>query len=364
MSPPSLRDNARGIAKHMLGMLKDKNINIYSTFGYDIKYENNKLQKWQREELTSTVPDTEYNYNSTPHKTDTILRKRDNFQPDSVCKFNLLEEWTFNPHTDKITIEIQYIEPLTNRYLKDGAYLGSQPAFRMSYDDVCTHIIIDSRKNYLREALNYCIWQSYFVPGAAETPGDLISYYMKDADAIMETEVRTTDDTIKHFLSTGDQQPPLTELIVDSIKAKKLSAFDTGSAPFSHQLSKIQLLESISGRVDTVDKTDTLTGRETIMIIRHDFNFSAIHSYKVLQHWHFDPLFNRKTEITLKAIAPMHDEYNDSGLLTGTKTMFWVKYKDVQPIIQQSETYNPENNFALHIWQHFFTTADKPVIEK
>src|SRR5271156_3006622 len=131
MSAPSLRDNAIGIAQYMLGMLTENKVNVYSPFGNDTKYENDKLAKWQYEELTSTIPDTEYNYNSTTRKTDRTPRKRNNFNPDSVYKFNLLEEWTFDPFTDKITIEIQYIEPLTDRYSKEGEYLGCQSAFRM-----------------------------------------------------------------------------------------------------------------------------------------------------------------------------------------------------------------------------------------
>ena len=185
-------------------------------------------------------------------------------------------------------------------------------------------------------------------------------------DAIAETEIKVMEDTVKHSLQADDQQPSLTQLIVDGIEAGVTDAWlgdyrHGVHKPFSTLATRHEISD-ITSPTDTTVHTDSFSQMETITITHHDIDYTNLMRYKILQRWSFDPM-EEKTEISLVGIAPRIDTYDDTGGKTGTKTMFWVHYNDVLPYVKQSDVYYPEYSLPLQIWQHFFLSENKPVIE-
>lgn len=352
--------DGNAIGALMFAALKENRLSFFESFYYD----STRLPAWVYKELVSKDPDTNYDYKPNNHR-DTILRKRNNFQPDSVYAFNIYEDWIYNPLTDKIEIQVKYIDPLTPMYIGDKFWYLKKN-FRISFTDF--YGLLAGNEALLR-TFSSSLWQSYFVPGAKGTMLDPARYvYGAEwcTDAIAETEIKVMEDTVKHSLQADDQQPSLTQLIVDGIEAGVTDAWlgdyrHGVHKPFSTLATRHEISD-ITSPTDTTVHTDSFSQMETITITHHDIDYTNLMRYKILQRWSFDPM-EEKTEISLVGIAPRIDTYDDTGGKTGTKTMFWVHYNDVLPYVKQSDVYYPEYSLPLQIWQHFFLSENKPVIE-
>jgi hypothetical protein len=98
---------------------------------------------------------------------------------------------------------------------------------------------------------------------------------------------------------------------------------------------------------------DPVDGKEVQKIINHDLDIRFIHKYNILEAWTFDPIAGT-TEIGIRGIAPIRQEYDQRGSMQDAGTFFWLRYTDAQPIIDTYETYHPDNTITGKVWADYF----------
>ena len=97
---------------------------------------------------------TNMNITPVPHR---------DFSYDSIHKYQILEEWTVNPHTGKTEIQITGIAPVRDIYGDDGAvYRGSQAMFWVKYNDVHP-ILARYEQTHPNHTISSLIWDDYFL---------------------------------------------------------------------------------------------------------------------------------------------------------------------------------------------------------
>ncbi len=169
-------------------------------------------------------------------------------------------------------------------------------------------------------------------------------------------DIAPKHDSLKHPSKTK-QDSSLTEIIVTAAKAGKLIAFSNVDNEFTTKLS-VQDIKKITGpKVDTITLTDPVTNSEIVKVVSRDFDFTAIHKYRILEEWTFDQRTG-KTQIQITGIAPLREIFGDDGTFRGVQALFWLRYNDAYPIISRYEKKQPENTISSHIWRDYFSNTD------
>ena len=186
-------------------------------------------------------------------------------------------------------------------------------------------------------------------------------YSLKPAGAVWKKQVtriidfRQPDDTVIHHLRDASPDTTLLEMLITSVLAGKLTAYSNFDHQFTTKLTPKQLTEQIIPRPDTVILTDPVTGKEVTKVVKHDFDYSVVHKYRVLEEWTYDQR-TRKTEIVILGIAPIKDIFVEN-VFRGTQAIFWVRYNDIQKILERYELFHPTNTMSELIWNDNFNPS-------
>ena len=161
------------------------------------------------------------------------------------------------------------------------------------------------------------------------------------------------EDTASHHLRDMSSDTSLFEMIINAIDDGRLTAFSPVDNRFSMKLSKDVINEMVSSRVDTVMIQDPLTAEWTRKIVAKDFNYDAIHKFRIMEEWTFNVTTGR-TKIQILGVAPTRDLFGEDGNFRGVQNMFWLQYNDLRPILDVYEQYHPDNTIASRIWNDYF----------
>jgi len=275
--------------------------------------------------------------------------------PDAVYHYKVTEEWSFDPASGKINVQIASIAPSIDIYGDDNVYRGSRSLFRISYKDLCELLKREDPKQ-LNKLTNY-IWQANF-----GTPKyDNTSATPMQANAIMVIDDKLPDNDRTHFYREEADDSLLSEIMIGDARNGTLPAWNAELKPLSRQLTMMEVVkQTSSARIDTIEVTDPVTGQNMYTTAHAQINYQAIEQYKILEGFTFQPTVG-KTEIIIKAITPV---LNLPTTHSFPETPFWIKYKDLQPVLNKLDQYHPTSTFAMHIWNGFFLSDIKPQLEK
>src|SRR5690606_30635274 len=70
-----------------------------------------------------------------------------------------------------------------------------------------------------------------------------------------------------------------------------------------------------------------------------------------------DWIFNENTSTLICriiGIAPVMPSTDESGVSIGDKTLYWVYYPDLRPVLARKEVYNPKNDAVRLSWEDLF----------
>ena len=265
--------------------------------------------------------------------------------------YRTYEDWTFNPADGHMTVAITHLAVTKRFYGVDGDYRGAGTVFGLKYGDVRRLPEVPGL-----DALTTRWWQSNFsILGLENRYGQA---GILQTDATVTISMAVPYDTVARFLEDNGNIANLFQLIYERCGQGTLRMWAGRSPNENKQVSRADLFDMVLPKPDTVVMEDIRTGTTIMKIIRRDFKPEDVHTYKVLEHW----VFNTRTghaDITINAVQPMLDVYNDTGLYT-QKPLFWINYSDLQPVLQQYAQYHPENSMQLQIWNSFFLSAVKP----
>lgn len=171
------------------------------------------------------------------------------------------------------------------------------------------------------------------------------------------------EDTASHHLRDMSSDTSLFEMIINAIDGGRLIAYSPMDTRFVVKLSKEAVDEMVSSRMDTLLIQDPVTQIESKKLVVKDFNFDAIHRYRVMEDWSYN-VATGKTRIQILGIAPTRDVYGEDGSFRGVSNMFWLQYNDARPILDAYEQYHPGNTVANHIWDDYFKNDGKLGFQK
>ncbi len=176
-------------------------------------------------------------------------------------------------------------------------------------------------------------------------------------------DVAEKEDTATHHLTDVTNDTSLFEIMAVALKAGKLTAYNSFDHDFTTKITATQLKELLGGKTDTTQVTDPVIGKDKWIIVHHDFPYSMVHKFRLLEEWTFDPRTG-KTDVQITGISPMRDVYGDNGVFRGKQSIFWVKYADAHDVIAKYDARHPTRTFASLIWDDYFLSDVKPQVVK
>lgn len=160
------------------------------------------------------------------------------------------------------------------------------------------------------------------------------------------------------YKSDGDQgSQRFVLMLLDAIKREEVTAFEDDR--FTTPVTFKQISENLIGKPKTISKPDLIQdpdGSKGIFkdtVIVDMFNEESIERYWVKEDWIFDKESSRMY-VRILGIAPLKSVLNSDGSFRDVKTIFWVYYPDLRPMLAKTEAYNGRNFGAKLSWEELF----------
>lgn len=169
-------------------------------------------------------------------------------------------------------------------------------------------------------------------------------------------DIQEKEDTTSNHPKGAATDTTLVEMLIHGIKAGKITAYS--NADRTMPLTVADIDHMIIAAPDTVTILDPVNGGEQTMVVTHDFDYGAIHKYRILEEWAYNPA-TANTNIHIAGIAPVRDIYGSDGSFRGVQAMFWVHYTDIQDVLTRYAQHHPDNNLVAGIWNDYFLNNEK-----
>jgi hypothetical protein len=170
--------------------------------------------------------------------------------------------------------------------------------------------------------------------------------YIKTQNGIESHQDTETSDTAN-----------LIETMAKAIIEGKLVAYGSFDHSFTTKLPSYQIHQLIGRTFDTSVVTDPTTGEDHLCIVERDFSCREINKLRILEEWSFVPTTG-KTEIKTIGVAPVRDVLGDDSVVRGQQVLFWVRYKDVYPLLEKYARTHPGNSLSSYIWNDYFSNNE------
>lgn len=130
-------------------------------------------------------------------------------------------------------------------------------------------------------------------------------------------------------------------------------AFSGDNDRFTTPLTREQVAGLITGGMDTVPVTDMNGDIIKYEIRQKQIEPDSIYRFRIKEEWIFDKETSRMF-VRILGIAPVMMQYTSSGIPIGDRTLFWVYYPDLRPILAKYEVYNGKNYAGRMSWEELF----------
>jgi gliding motility associated protien GldN len=158
------------------------------------------------------------------------------------------------------------------------------------------------------------------------------------------------------FIYPGDENTgggSFIEILIDAVKKGKMAAFSPYDDRFTTPFTKAEIMDQLSGKVDSVMIEDIETGEMKLKVTRTEFNPNSITKYRLKEDIIFDRNLGRKVT-RIVGLAPLLDKTSSSGEYMGTAVFFWLYYPEIRDVLAQYEVFNPDNDVARMTWDDYF----------
>jgi gliding motility associated protien GldN len=157
------------------------------------------------------------------------------------------------------------------------------------------------------------------------------------------------------FVYEGDEYSgggAFIEILLDAVKKGKVAAYSSIDDRFTTPLNMEAFEQTIGGTEDSARVTDPITGEESWVKTRTEFDVRSISKYQIKEDWIFDRNLGRLV-VRIIGIAPLQDRYDDNGNFRGSVGLFWLNYPELRKILANYEVYNPENLVHRMSWADY-----------
>ncbi len=116
----------------------------------------------------------------------------------------------------------------------------------------------------------------------------------------------------------------LFESMKEGILSNKIKAYNHYDYYTFTALTKEEIIQRLEPQPDTIVVTDP-TGKDVMKFIDRTLHSDSIYQYRILENWIYDPIAY-KTQIQIKAIAPVLNIYGYDNDFRGRIPLFWLMY--------------------------------------
>ncbi len=292
--------------------------------------------------LLGISPDTTVARDYQTGNLTTNVRVKD-FDYDSVYKYRILEEWTFNPYTGATDIHIAGIAPVRNFYVNYD-FRGVQAMFWLKYADM-TGILERYDKKHPDNTFTMRLRNDYFSDSEQNNDNLFKTRVARLFDLSDKKEMEA------HHLKDLNTDTTILTLIGIPVAGGRIKAYDESGA----QINK----DGYGGIPDTTIVVDPITGQEMQKIIKHDLVITFFHTIKVIEEWTINKT-GSDIHIQITNIVPFAPGSTINGNVYRSWDLCWLRYNDVKDIIASYEQTHPTDNLATRIWNDYFYGDVKP----
>lgn len=155
------------------------------------------------------------------------------------------------------------------------------------------------------------------------------------------------------FIYKGDEYTgggAFIEILLDAVKRGKIRAFN--DATFTRVLSDTEVFSRLSSERQVITN-DPITGEETIMTTRNDFNPDDVAMYEIQEDWIFDRNVGRLLP-RLRSVTAFRAVVDpDTDLFRGWDPLLTIYYPEAREVLSQYEVYNPQNDVHRMSWTDY-----------
>ncbi|MCB0395611.1 MAG: gliding motility protein GldN [Flavobacteriales bacterium] len=104
---------------------------------------------------------------------------------------------------------------------------------------------------------------------------------------------------------------------------------------------------------DTIGYEDPITGEWIEQIITNELNRDDVVKFKIKEDWFFD---NQRSvlEARIIGIAPVMEQYSETGEYIGDLDLYWVYFPELRTIISNEEVFNRWNDAERRTYDDIF----------
>jgi gliding motility associated protien GldN len=156
----------------------------------------------------------------------------------------------------------------------------------------------------------------------------------------------------KYPVEVNQQAQYFVSILLYAINNEGLTVYNTIDDQFTTAMP-LEEVNAIGSRVDSQLTVNWETGEEEWVIVKQEFDPEKVNKFRIKEEWFFDEETSTM-QVRIIGIAPLIDEYDESGNFRFTKPMFWVYYPDLRPILVHYEIFNPQNDAIRMSWEDVF----------
>jgi gliding motility associated protien GldN len=193
---------------------------------------------------------------------------------------------------------------------------------------------------------------------------------VKDRKPLEYEDLREDDALFSHFIwreidarekmnqsftyagkdENGDQR--FFAILMNAVRSDSVIAFSSENDRFTTPLSPSQVLSLTSGKLDTIEVTDPISGAVEKTVTRApQFSPDSVYTFRIKEQVVFDKeasrLFTR-----IIGIAPIAKQV--IGGKSIPRVLFWVYYPDMRRTLAKFDVYNPKNLAGRMTWEELF----------
>lgn len=141
--------------------------------------------------------------------------------------------------------------------------------------------------------------------------------------------------------ATLDGRKNFINVLLDEIKANRLTAYDPLEPTTNTTYSDIESKMGATSKVETI--TINAAGATKDTTIKQDAKPEEVKQLLIYEEWYFDKKLS-KLDVRIIGIQPIYMAYDNQAGRVLKKPLFWIKYDEVRNALAKQEAFNNNND--------------------